>query len=165
MIFVVLPGVFLKMKTHYLFIPSAVVLVSFLGSLATGRGMEWYKTINLPSWTPPGSIIGTVWTIIFILTAFSAIFFWNRHPRGHNFRTIIALFAINAVLNISWSFLFFGLHQMFWAGVEAIFLWLSVLLLILHLRPFVNLSAALLYPYLAWTAFAAYLTFKVWSLN
>ena len=153
------------MKLNYFIIPLIVFLVAFTGSLITSGGMDWYKTINLPVWTPPGSVIGIVWTTIFILSAISSLIVWNRFPRGRRFSWIFIIFGINALLNIFWSYLFFGKNLLDFAFWEAGFLFISVVLLIILIRPVSRLAAILLYPYAIWGAFATYLTYTVWMLN
>lgn len=55
------------MKLNYFLIPVFVLIVALTGSYFTNTGMnQWYKTIKLPSLPPPGSIIGAVWTTLFI---------------------------------------------------------------------------------------------------
>jgi len=153
------------MKLNYIIIPLIVFLVAFAGSLITSGGMDWYKTINLPAWTPPGSVIGAVWTTIFILSAISALIVWNRFPRGRRFSWIFIIFIINALLNIFWSYLFFGKNLLDFAFWEAGFLFISVVLLVILIRPVSRLAAILLYPYAIWVAFATYLTYAAWMLN
>lgn len=153
------------MKINYFLIPLIVLLVSFLGGQITGSGMDWYKTIKLPSWTPPGWVIGLVWTFIFILCAISVILFWNLQPKPIYFYWIIGLFILNAIFNIFWSYLFFGQHLIGLAVIEAFLLGLSVLALILLIWPFSLLVASLLIPYCGWVFFATYLTYNIWLLN
>lgn len=153
------------MKINYFVIPFIIFLVSLFGGQITGSGMEWYKTINIPSWTPPGWVIGLVWTFIFILGAISVILFWNLQSKPSYFYWIIGLFILNAILNIFWSYLFFGQHLIGSAFIEAIVLGLSVLALIILIWPFSKLSASLLIPYCGWTFFASYLTYSIWLLN
>lgn len=153
------------MRINYFIIPLIVFLVSFLGGQITGSGMEWYKNINLPSWTPPGWVIGLVWTFIFILAAISIILFWNLQSKPVYFYWIIGLFVLNGVLNILWSYLFFGQHLIGLAVIEAFVLGLSVLFLILSIWPFSKFAASLLIPYCGWTFFATYLTYSIWVLN
>jgi len=96
------------MKPNYIIIPLITVFVSLLGGWLTSSGMSWYKSINLPSWTPPGSIIGLVWTILFILATISALIVWNSLAGKNNFSLIIAIFILNSILNFGWSWLFFN---------------------------------------------------------
>ncbi len=153
------------MKLNYLIIPLITFLVSVTGSRLTSGGMDWYKTIKLPAWTPPGSVIGFVWTTIFILSTISALIVWNKFSRNKRFAWIIGLFLINAGLNVLWSFLFFNQHLIGWSVIEAGLLGLSVIGLIILIGPISRLAAWLLAPYAAWVSFATYLTYIIWTLN
>lgn len=155
----------MKIKMHFVFIPLAVFAVAILGNWLTRGGMDWYETISLPAFTPPGSIIGAVWTTIFVLTAISAIIFWGKASRGRRFSWTVVFFILNGLINIFWSFLFFNRHLLGAAVFEAGVLDLSVIALIILIWPVSRLASILLMPYVAWTTFATYLTYVVWSLN
>lgn len=150
------------MKLNYIIIPLIVFLVAVIGSYFTGTGMDWYETINLPSWTPPGFIIGAVWTVIFILSAFSALIVWNKPERNW---LIVLVFLINAGLNVFWSFLFFNQHLIGAAFSEAVLLDITVFILIFTIWPVSKLASLLLVPYALWTTFASFLTLFVWLIN
>lgn len=153
------------MELNYFIIPLITVGVAFIGSRLTSGGMKWYQTIKLPSWTPPGSMIGLVWTAIFILSAISAMIVWNSSPRDSRFWWVVALFLVNAALNVCWSYLFFNRHLVGAAATEAATLGLTVVALIILIWPLSRTAAALLLPYAAWVAFATYLTSIIWRLN
>lgn len=153
------------MKLNYIIIPLMIILVAVVGSWLTSSGMDWYGTINLPEWTPAGSVIGAVWTTIFILATISALIVWSRANRNRRFRWIIAIFIINAFLNVFWSYLFFNQYLIGPAIWGAGLLGLSVLFLIILIRPISKWAALLLFPYAGWVAFATYLTYTVWLLN
>jgi benzodiazapine receptor len=150
-----------------LIIPAVTIGVALLGSSLTSSGMDWYRGINLPSWTPPGSVIGTVWTVIFILATISAILVRSYPGAKYAKRIplIMAAFVLNAMLNVGWSWLFFSLHLIGWAAWEAILLEANVIALIVLIRPISRVAAGLLAPYAAWVAFATVLTFIIWQLN
>jgi tryptophan-rich sensory protein len=78
---------------------------------------------------------------------------------------IIVLFAINYALNIAWSALFFRLERPDWALIEVIFLWLSIVALMIGLMPISATAGLLIIPYLAWVSFAAYLNLTIVRLN
>ena len=153
------------MKPNYLIIPIITVLIAALGSFLTSGGMIWYKTINLPSWTPPGSFIGSVWTIIFILSTSSALIIWNSTTHNQTFWVIVSIFIVNACLNVLWSLLFFRTHLIGGAVLEAGLLGLTVITLIILIWPISKIASILLFPYAGWVAFATYLTYSVWVLN
>lgn len=156
----------MKLKLNYLVIPVSVFLVSFLGSLVTSGNMDWYKTLNLPPIAPPGSFIGLVWTIIFILSAISLLLFWNREQSQKAKQLAILLFAANGLLNIFWSVVFFGWHLIGWSIVEMLALNLLNLILIIWLwRKNHKFAFVLLWPYFAWVSFATYLAYSIWLLN
>lgn len=156
------------MKLNYIVIPLVTFLTALSGSLLTSRGMRWYKTIKLPSWTPAGSVIGAVWTALFILAAICALIVWNsslRSEQATRFTWILAIFIINAILNVGWSWLFFNQHWLAAAAAEAAALGLSILALVILIWPGSALAASLLIPYAAWVGFATFLTYTVWTLN
>ncbi|MBU0476896.1 tryptophan-rich sensory protein [Patescibacteria group bacterium] len=153
------------MKPNYIIIPLVTFFVAAIGSWFTSGGMEWYETINLPTWTPPGSVIGVVWTTLFILAAISALIVWNKAQRNNRFWRIIVLFLANAGLNIFWSFLFFNQYLIGPAVWEAGLLGLSVIVLVILIWPISRWASALLVPYAIWVAFASFLTFTIWTLQ
>ena len=85
------------------------MFVAALGASATDVG-PWYQALHKPSWQPPDWLFGPVWTIIFALTAYAGVLAWNasRLPRRMQ---VMAIFALNALLNVLWSELFFNLHR------------------------------------------------------
>lgn len=154
----------MRIKKNYIAIFAITILAAATGSYFTSQGMDWYDGLNLPELAPDGRLIGTVWTIIYTLSALSVILFWNS-PRKENFLAITILFVVNAALNVLWSFLFFTLHLIWWAFLEMILLNLVNLALILLLWRYNKKSALLLIPYFIWVSFASYLTYLIGLLN
>ena len=54
---------------------------------------------------------------------------------------IAALFAVNIVLHLLWTPLFFNLRRPDWALIEVPFLWLSVVVMMVALAPFAPMAA------------------------
>lgn len=150
----------------YVVAPVAVTLVSCIGSVVTqGSVLTWYPSLTLPSWTPTGSVIGVVWTVIFILTAISLILAWTNARRTEARRVIAVVFAANFILNIAWSVLFFGTHDIGAAVLDALALVGSVIAVMMVVWPSSRLAAGLLVPYAAWASFATVLNYVIWTLN
>ena len=85
------------------YFPIAAIIISFvlaavIGGYFTSINMDWYFGLNLPSFTPPGSVIGMVWTGIYILVSMSALFYFLKVRKD---KEVFALFIINAILNLS----------------------------------------------------------------
>jgi tryptophan-rich sensory protein len=77
----------------------------------------------------------------------------------------MALFGVQLVLNVSWSWIFFGMHQPGWAFVEILSLWLAIVATTEAFFRSSKIAGWLLVPYLAWLSFAAVLNFTIWRLN
>lgn len=154
-----------KLKLNYLFIPLFVIITASAASYFADVGRAWYKTISLPHWTPSNTIMVIAWIVIFILTSLSVLIIWNKYSSEKNFGLVIALFVLNALLNVGWNILFFTQQQIGLAFFHAILLAANVVLLIALIWRFCPPAACLLFPYSLWVIFATFLTFNVWMMN
>lgn len=156
------------MRLNYFLIPLVAIFVALLGGRLTMAAVRtWYKDIRKPTWTPPGSVIGAVWTVLYILAALAALMVWNISPfvvSGVPFM-IVALFVVNAVVNVFWSYTFFYRRRIGPAIWVCLLLDLTIVALIQLIAPVAPVAAWLLVPYAAWVTFAAYLNYRVWGMN
>ena len=125
---------------------------------------EWFRTLVRPSFAPPNWLFGPVWTLLYSMMAISAWLVW-RASGFAKARTALTVFAVQLVLNATWSGLFFGLHNMGLAFAEIILLWIAIATTIAAFRTHSKLAAYMLLPYLAWVSFASVLNYGFWSLN
>ena len=136
-----------------------------LGAIATTPEIDgWYRTLAKPTWNPPDSVFGPVWTTLFILMAIAAWLVWKREGFKHA-AVPMTLFGVQLALNVSWSWIFFGMHQPGWAFVEIVILWLAIVATTVAFFRSSKIAGWLLVPYLAWVSFAAVLNFTIWQLN
>jgi benzodiazapine receptor len=138
--------------------------VAGLGALTTDLG-PWYQSLHRPWFQPPDWAFGPAWTAIFAMAAVAGALAWQSHPPLHLWARICGLFAVNGVLNIAWSALYFRLHRPDLALAETLALWLSILALIFVLRRCTKAGSLLMVPYLLWVSFAAVLNLAVVRLN
>lgn len=143
---------------------AAAALTALGGGLATRLG-PWYWNLRKPSWQPPPWLFGPVWTTIFALIAAAGVIGWESAPNDRAAFVLVALFAINAVVNIGWSVLFFALKRPDFALIEVVFLWLSIVSIIIAMQPYAPRASLLLVPYLLWVSFAAFLNWTIVRLN
>jgi tryptophan-rich sensory protein len=142
------------------------LLAGFLGSFATMPSIPtWYASLSKPSFNPPNWIFGPVWTTLYILMGIAAGIIWNKIKQEKTASHALIIFGLQLALNILWSFLFFGLHSPFYALVEIVFLWLSILATILAFWRISKPAAALLLPYICWVSFALFLNFTLYRMN
>ncbi len=149
----------------YLAVVLSVLAVGGVGSWLTNQGLSWYNQANIPSFAPGGGVIGTVWTVIYILSAISLILWLSQKSKGQSHSAVVWWFVVNGILNAGWSYLFFFKQQVGLAIVEMLVLEVTVLVLISLMWKRVRWSAILLIPYALWVAFATYLAYSFWVLN
>ena len=138
--------------------------VAAIGAGVTSLG-PWYRELAKPAWQPPDWLFGPAWTLIFALCAVVGARCWSLAPDLAARRRVVAAFAVNGALNVSWSVLFFRLQRPAWALVEVLALWVSILVLIRLCAAVWRPAAWLLAPYLAWVSFAAVLNAAIVRLN
>jgi tryptophan-rich sensory protein len=140
------------------------LLVASIGASLTDIG-PWYLALEQPPWKPPDAAFGIIWSTIFTLCAFSGWGAWQVSKTSAQKLAIALLFAINACLNVLWSWLYFNQHRPDWAMTEVYFLWFSVLLLIMGLWRLSKISSLMLLPYLVWVTAAGFLNAATVELN
>ena len=143
---------------------AAVAIVALVGGLMTDVG-EWYESLRFPAFRPPNWLFGPAWTVIFALIATSGVIAGIMRGDSPTRRTLLALFAVNGVLNLLWSPLFFKLRRPDWAFYELLAFWLSVLALVVFISGVSTTAAWIIAPYLAWVSFAGLLNWRVVQLN
>ena len=143
---------------------AAVTAVAVVGGLATDTSSEWYRDLEKPSWQPPGSVFGPVWTVLYVLIAVAATLSF-RDVGGPRRRLVLGLYAANLALNVAWTWIFFQGHAPTAAGIEIVLLLATIVALIWLVRPHNRAAALALAPYGAWVAFATALTWAIAAHN
>jgi benzodiazapine receptor len=144
------------------------LLLSFataaVGAVASVQAASFYQTLAQPSWAPPSSVFGPVWSVLYALMGIAAWLVWRdggwRRQRG-----LLTVFVLQLVVNALWSWLFFAWHRGALAFADIVLLWLLIIATVIgfwRVRPW---AGALLLPYLCWVSFASALNFAVWHLN
>lgn len=151
-------------QPHYFVVPLIIAAIATLGSWITTQGLPWYATLATPTWTPPGSVIGAVWTTLYVLAAFAVVFSLDAVKPAQR-RAIVLAFIANGVLNLAWSVMFFGAKELGVGFLTCGTLALSVAVCMAMVRPVSRAAFWLLAPYLAWVSFATFLNFVIWTLN
>jgi translocator protein len=151
-------------ETYIIVAIAWAVLLGGLGGVLTTIG-PWYRNLKKPSWQPPDWLFGPAWTLILGLAAWAAILAWEGADSDAGRNAVIILYAVNFVCHFLWSPLFFTLKRPDWSLIEVVFLWISVLMMLIFLRPHSELASWLIVPYFVWVSFAAILNFKIVRLN
>ena len=139
-------------------------MVALMGATITDIG-PWYRGLVQPPWAPPDFVYAIGWTVIFALIAVAGVNAWMATHDYREREWLLGWFALNGVLNLLWSFLFFRFHRPDWAVIEVVALWLSIAALIIVTSRRSKSAALLLLPYLLWVTFAGSLNLAVVRLN
>jgi translocator protein len=139
-----------------------VFAAAALGAIASVNAASFYAQLNKPTWAPPASLFGPVWTVLYLMMGVSAWLVWRSSgPR----RAAIALFGLQLAANALWSWLFFAWHRGALAAAEVVVLLALIVFTVAAFWRRSRVAGALLLPYLAWVAFASVLTWAVWQRN
>jgi benzodiazapine receptor len=140
--------------------------VGALGGLLTQRSVNtWYPTLNKPSFTPPNWAFPTVWTTLFVIMGIASYLVWQKRKQVAHLPRVAAIYAMQLLLNLMWSFFFFYSHQ-----IDGAFFEILVLLVIIVINGYVfykiDKTAGLLFiPYFLWVSYATVLTFTIMRMN
>ena len=135
-----------------------------IGAALTELG-PWYFSLRHPPWKPPDAAFGVIWSTIFTLCAISGWLAWQAADTLALRRRVLSLFGVNAFLNVLWSALYFKLQRPDWALFEVVFLWLSILALVMGLWRLSRWASLLLVTYWVWVSIAAVLNVQTVMLN
>jgi tryptophan-rich sensory protein len=141
------------------------LLIGAISGIATASSIDtWYVELTKPTFNPPNYLFGPVWTCLYILMGIS-FYMILQSPKTELRKKAIIIFCTQLFLNFCWSFLFFKFQLLGLAFIEIIFIWVSiVMMIILYFE--INKTAALLQiPYLLWVSFASILNGSIWFLN
>jgi len=152
------------MIVPYLVSGGIAILLGVAGGLLTTIG-PWYRNLRKPRLQPPDWLFGPAWTIILGLAAYSAGLAWNAAAAPEMRARVVILFGINALCHLLWSPLFFKFRRPDWSLIEVVFLWVSLVALVIGLAPISQTASLLILPYLAWVSFAAWLNWTIVRLN
>jgi tryptophan-rich sensory protein len=101
--------------------------------------------------------------MLYLMIGASFALIWHRGRAGKNQPTFS--FIVQLFLNLAWTPVFFGLHQMEAALGVIVLLWIFIALTIRSFAESSRPAAILLVPYLLWVSYATYLNAGYAYLN
>ena len=136
-------GYKIEIMTKYLRIINLVIVclaVGYLSSKVTQASVEsWYPLIKKPFFNPPNWVFAPVWTMLYIFMGIAAGLIWNEiNLKEKEVKQGLKFFVIQLALNALWSYLFFGLQNVFLAAIEVILLLLMIYETYIKFKPINN---------------------------
>lgn len=137
-----------------------------IGSLFTYDSIpNWYASLTRTPISPPNWLFAPMWITLFLLMALALYFIWNAQAEPGRKWLPVTLFSVQLFLNVLWSVLFFGLHNILFGAIEIVFLWYFILATAIEFWRLDRKSGYLLFPYLAWVTVATLLNVSVLWVN
>lgn len=143
-----------------------LLLLGLLSGKFAGSGPEnpWFAALVKPDVYPPPQTFGIVWSILYAMMGVAlALVLSARGARGRGSAVIV--FAVQLVLNLAWSPIFFAFHSMSSALIVLAILDIAIIATIVLFWRVRMLAGLLLVPYLLWACFATYLNWDILQLN
>jgi tryptophan-rich sensory protein len=150
----------MKQIESYLLAFVVMVIVMFLpnGVMRKSIDSPWYECIKAPI-TPPKFVLPIVWTILYIAIGVGlaqSLLLRNSYEKT----VLLGLYAFNLVLNVVWSFVFFGNRDIVLALFVLCMLVISTAFILYYTYLLLPLWVFwMLLPYIAWLKFAGLLNF------
>lgn len=139
------------------------LIISSLSGWITSHHVDtWYPHINKPSFNPPAWVFAPVWITLYVMIGLSGALLWLQRT-SHPFPFM--MYIVQLVFNFAWSFIFFGAHQIGWALIDIIALWITLAITVLTSYKASQSAFWLLIPYFLWVSFATILNASLWYLN
>lgn len=149
-----------------LFCVPGVLLLGLLSGWVSGSSGDdpWFAALEKPAIYPPAATFGIAWTILYILMGL-ALAIVGAARESHWRNAAILVFLVQLGINLSWSPVFFGAHQISYALVILLALDVAVIVTVALFWRIQPRAALLMLPYLAWILFATVLNWQVLQLN
>lgn len=155
-------------KTRQSFLPYisgvvfCLIMAGVVGWITAANTSAWYYALQKPVFNPPSWIFAPVWTLLYIMIGLAGGLLWQLRQR---LQRLWSLYLLQLIFNFIWSVLFFYCESIGWALVDIVFLWLTLLVILIlslrYYRPVFNW----LVLYFCWVSFATVLNFSLWILN
>lgn len=147
----------------------SIIIVFLAGAVGTVYTLPeitgWYANLLKPSLTPPNWAVGPIWSTLYVLIGIALFLIWREGLERKDVKVAIIIFAVQLAINVIWSLVFFGGHNLFGGLILVIMLWISILINIIVFYRISKTAGLILIPYLIWITIASYLNYGVYILN
>lgn len=151
-------------KTYLACVAAVEAAGGIVGFLIKDGVKRFNATAIKPVLMPPSIAFPIAWTILYALMGIGLariLMTWKCRARTK----AIIFFAVQLVLNFTWSLVFFNAMKFAVAFFILVALWLAIWLMVLSWNNLDKTAARLQIPYIVWVTFAGYLNYMITILN
>lgn len=142
------------------------VILGSLGSIVTITGPgSWYSSLEKPFFAPPNWLFAPMWITLFVLMGIALYLIWESGTERRDVQIALGIFGLQFLLNVLWSFLFFGMKSPLLGFIDILLLWVMILLTIRAFYQVKKSAAYFLIPYIAWVTLASALNGAIYFMN
>ena len=126
---------------------------------------NWYSQLIKPTWSPPASVFGPVWSFLYALIAISfGKVFWMYFKKQIPFLVVLP-FILNLIFNFSFTPIQFGLKNNLLAAIDILLVLATLIWAMISIYPHSRWVTYIQIPYLLWVSFATVLQLTITYLN
>lgn len=126
--------------------------------------MEWYNSLDKPSWTPQPQTIGMIWQVIYPIIFITFGFVFLQTLRRKIPWQVAIPFIINLAANLAFTPIQFGLQNLLLASIDILIVWGTIIWMIVAIWPHYRWIAIAQTPYFIWVSIATLLQLLItWS--
>lgn len=127
--------------------------------------LEWYNSLDKPSWTPAPATIGLIWNILYPIIAVSFGFVFVQAFRRKIPWAAALPFFINLVANIVFTPIEFGVRNLRLASLDILVVWGTIIwMAVVAWRHYRWVTVAQV-PYFIWVSIATVLQLSITAMN
>ncbi len=119
--------------------------------MGDGPNSDWYKSLAIAPWTPPGWVFGVAWITIMVCFTFYMAQLWEVMDKS---KSVVYFFGLQWVLNVIWNPVFFHFHQIFLGLIVIVFLSGLVIYFLFGFWSQLKLKSLWVLPYALWLLIA-----------
>lgn len=146
--------IFIK-KFLKVFVPLIICIV--VSSIFVFVGLNNFKSLNKPMFSPPSFVFSIVWSIIYLI-------FYFTMKNNNDSKTYI-LYIITLILHVIWNLTFFTLHFYIIALIVLLIIYIEGFVFVYNISKNNKKIYYIYLIYIIWLLIALYLNFGIVLLN
>lgn len=157
-------GDYMDKKKIFRIVISILIPLAIGGiSALLGGSTAMFDNVNKPWFAPPAIVFPIAWGILYTLMGISS---YLVYVSDNEYKTTgLVFYALQLIVNMFWSMIFFRFENFFFAFVWLLLLLLLVLVMMYYFYKSNKTAFYLQIPYVLWLVFATILNYAIYTLN